>query len=97
MVATALGDRKAVAPLYRFPGFGRSTALEQHLASHGIMAWSIARVIARFERKGRGILVVHDNQPETARALLKLLRELRARYFRVAHVLPAVFATTSRR
>jgi peptidoglycan/xylan/chitin deacetylase (PgdA/CDA1 family) len=40
LVATALGDRKAVAPFYRFPRFGRSTALEQHLASHGVMAWS---------------------------------------------------------
>jgi hypothetical protein len=57
----------------------------------------LTRVIARFERKGRGILVVHDNQPETARALLKLLRELRARPFRVVHVLPAAFATMSRR
>jgi peptidoglycan/xylan/chitin deacetylase (PgdA/CDA1 family) len=76
LVAAALGNRKAVAPFYRFPGFGRSAALEQHLASHGVMAWSAdfegddwkhisadqitARVLARIERKGRGILVLHD-------------------------------------
>ena len=38
LVAAALGNRKAVAPFYRFPGLGRSAALEQHLASHGVMA-----------------------------------------------------------
>ena len=102
MVAAALGDRKAVAAFYRFPGLGRSTALEQHLASHGVMAWSAdfdaddwthisadqitARVLARLERKGRGILVLHDIQPATARALPKLLRELRTRHFHIVHV-----------
>ena len=40
MVAAALGGRKAVAPFYGFPGLGRSAALEQHLASRGVMAWS---------------------------------------------------------
>ena len=108
MVAAALGDRKRVAPFYQFPGLGRTTALEQHLASHGVMAWSAdfegddwkhisadqitARVLARLERKGRGILVLHDIQPATARALPKLLRKLRARHFHVVHVIPAASA-----
>lgn len=105
MVAAVLGGRNAVAPFYRFPGLGRSAALEQHLAAHGVMAWSadfdaddwthisadriIARVLARIERKGRGILVLHDIQPATARALPKLLRALRARHFRIVHAVPA--------
>lgn len=109
MVAAVLGGRNAVAPFYRFPGLGRSAALEQHLASHGVMAWSadfdaddwthisadriIARVLARIERKGRGILVLHDIQPATARALPKLLRALRARHFRIVHAVPASAAT----
>ena len=111
MVAAALGDRKAVAPFYRFPGLGRSAALEQHLASHGVMAWSAdfegddwkgisadqitARVLARIERKGRGILVLHDIQPATARALPKLLRALRARHFHIVHVVSAAPAATT--
>ena len=40
MFAAALGDRKRVAPFYHLPSLGRSTALEQHLASHGVMAWT---------------------------------------------------------
>jgi peptidoglycan/xylan/chitin deacetylase (PgdA/CDA1 family) len=109
MVAAVLGGRNAVAPFYRFPGLGRSAALEQHLASHGVMAWSAdfdaddwkhisadqitARVLARIESKGRGILVLHDIQPATARALPKLLRELRARHFHIVHAVPASVAT----
>ena len=110
MVAVALGDRKAVAPFYRFPGLSRSAALEQHLASRGVMAWSAdfgaddwsgtadqisARVLARIERKGRGILVLHDVQPETARALPKLLRALQARHFHIVHVVSASPAATT--
>lgn len=110
MVAAVLGGRKAVAPFYRFPGLARSAALEQHLQSHGVMAWSAdfdaddwsaisadrinARVLARIERKGRGILVLHDTQPATARALPKLLRELRARHFHIVHVVPTASAAT---
>lgn len=104
IVATVLGGRNAVAPFYRFPGLGRSDAVEQYLNARGIMAWSAdfdaddwthisakeitARVLARIERKGRGILVLHDIQPATARALPGLLRELKARQFHIVHVVP---------
>jgi peptidoglycan-N-acetylglucosamine deacetylase len=61
----------------------------------GISADQItARVLARIGAKGRGILVLHDIQPETARALPKLLRALRARHFRIVHVVSAGPATT---
>ena len=109
MVAAVLGDRNAVAPFYPFPGLGRSAALEQHLASHGVITCSAdfvahdwthistdritARVLARIERKRRGILVHHDIQPATARALPRLLRELRARHFRIVHAVPASATT----
>jgi hypothetical protein len=36
-IAAALGD---LAPFFRFPGLGRSEAIEACLAFHGIMAWS---------------------------------------------------------
>lgn len=104
-VAAALGDRKAVAPFYRSPGLGRSAAIERHLASHGIVVcsadfkaddWSgisadqiMERALARIERKGRGILVLHDIQPATAQALPKLLRALQARHFHIVHVVSA--------
>jgi peptidoglycan-N-acetylglucosamine deacetylase len=111
-VAAVLGDRSAVAPFYRFPGLGRSQAAEQYLAQRNVMAWSgdfdaddykhisaeeiISRALTRLERKGRGILILHDIQPATARALPGLLRELKIRHFNIVHVVPAAPATTGR-
>src|SRR4029450_8324477 len=38
---TALGDPKAVAPFFRFPGLLRQTSVEQYLAAHNYMTWSV--------------------------------------------------------
>lgn len=111
-VAAVLGGRKAVAPFYRFPGLGRSTTVEQYLETRGVMVWSAdfpaddwthisseqitTRALARLERKGRGILLLHDIQPATAKALPGLLRELKARHYKIVHVVPASAAAVSR-
>jgi len=47
------------------------------------------RAIERIEAKGRGILLLHDIQPATAAALPDLLKELKARGYRIVHVVPA--------
>ena len=39
-VTAALGGPRAVAPFFRFPGLGRSRAVEAYLALRGIMVWS---------------------------------------------------------
>jgi peptidoglycan/xylan/chitin deacetylase (PgdA/CDA1 family) len=103
--AAALGDDRALAPFFRFPGLGRSQAIETYLASRGIMVWSadfpaddwthissklvMARALERLTRKGKGVLLLHDIQPATALMLPQLLRELKARGFHVVHVVPA--------
>jgi peptidoglycan/xylan/chitin deacetylase (PgdA/CDA1 family) len=103
--AAALGDAKAVAPFFRFPGLGRSDEFERYLASRSVMAWSIdipsddwrhvsseevvRRSIARLEKKGKGIILMHDIQPVTVLALPRLLHELKARGYRIVHVVPA--------
>ena len=43
----------------------------------------------RLEAKGKGILLLHDIQPATALGLPELLRELKARGYRVVHVVPS--------
>ena len=102
---TALGDPKAVAPFFRFPGLLRQTAVEQYLADHGDMAWSVdlaaddwthinnrevaRRAISRLEARGKGILLLHDIQPATALAMPEILKELKARGFKIVHVVPA--------
>ncbi len=102
--AEVLGDRAAVAPFFRFPGFRRSVAGESELAKRGLMAWSadfpaddwmkisadaiIARALDRLDARRKGVLLLHDIQPATALALPRLLRELKARGYRVVHVVP---------
>jgi len=102
---TALGDPKAVAPFFRFPGLLRQTSVEQYLAAHNYMTWSVdlaaddwthinnrevaRRAISRLEARGKGILLLHDIQPATALALPEILKELKARGFKIVHVVPA--------
>jgi peptidoglycan-N-acetylglucosamine deacetylase len=103
--AAALGDPKAVAPFFRFPGFGRTDEVEDYVASRGLMVWSadfpaddwmhisdkeiVRRALMRIEHKGKGILLLHDIHPATVRALPVLLKELKARGYRIVHVVPA--------
>src|SRR5712672_4421784 len=104
-VKTALGDDTALAPFFRIPGLSRTEAVEDYLASQGIQIWSAdfpaddwhhissSRVydiaIKRLEAKGRGILLLHDIQARTVAALPRILRELKARGYRIVHVVPA--------
>lgn len=98
----ALGDPRALAPFFRVPGLRSSAALESYLASRDIMLWSadfpaddwrhisanqvLKRAIDRLEEKGRGVLLLHDIQPATVKALPDLLKELKIRGYRIVHV-----------
>jgi peptidoglycan/xylan/chitin deacetylase (PgdA/CDA1 family) len=104
-IATAVGDPAKVAPFFRFPGLHRQDAVERYLASKQVMSWSVdfmaddwtrinsreivRRALTRLEAKGKGILLLHDIQPATALGLPELLAELKARGFRVVHVVPS--------
>lgn len=106
--AAALGDPSPVAPFLRIPGLLRSQAVEDYLVSKGIMLWSadfpaddwhrisserVAEIaLSRLEAKGRGIMLLHDIQPRTVAALPVILRELKARNYRIVHVVPATAA-----
>ena len=83
----------------------RQTSVEQYLAGHGVMTWSVdfladdwthinnkeiaKRAISRIEARGKGILLLHDIQPATALAFPEILQELKARGFKIVHVVPA--------
>ncbi len=102
---SALGDPKAVSPFFRIPGLLRQSSVEQYLAAHSYMTWSVdfladdwthinshevaRRAINRIEARGKGILLLHDIQPATALALPDILKELKARGFKIVHVVPA--------
>ncbi|MGB3865547.1 MAG: polysaccharide deacetylase family protein [Xanthobacteraceae bacterium] len=103
--AEALGDASAVAPFFRVPGLRRGEVMEDYLVSKGIQSWSAdfpaddwlhitsdqvySRAIARIEAKGRGILLLHDIQARTVAALPRILQTLKARGYRIVHVVPA--------
>jgi peptidoglycan-N-acetylglucosamine deacetylase len=101
----ALGDPKALAPFFRFPGFGRTDAAEEYAAARGLMVWSAdfpaddwmhisakeitRRALMRLEHKGKGVLLLHDIHAATVQALPVLLKELKARGYHIVHVVPA--------
>jgi peptidoglycan-N-acetylglucosamine deacetylase len=103
--ATALGDPKDLSPFFRFPGFGRTEETEDYAASRGLMVWStdvaaddwmhisdkeiVKRALTRLEKRGKGILLLHDIHPNTVRALPVLLHELKANGFHIVHVVAA--------
>ena len=104
-VTAALGDGTAPAPFLRIPGLRVNDGMEAFAASKGLQIWSADfpaddwrdvsanRVydlaIQRLEAKGKGILLLHDIQPRTVEALPRILHELKARGYRIVHVVPA--------
>ncbi|MGA7451743.1 MAG: polysaccharide deacetylase family protein [Rhodoplanes sp.] len=104
-VATALGDRNAIAPFFRIPGLMRGETIEHYLAGRSLMTWSAdfpaddwlhisaneitERALNRIEARGRGMLLLHDIKPATALALPVILSELKRRGYRIVHVEPA--------
>jgi peptidoglycan/xylan/chitin deacetylase (PgdA/CDA1 family) len=103
-IAQALGERRPPSPFFRIPGLLRANEVENYLQSRGLTTWSadavaddwkhinasevVRRSIARLDEKGKGILLLHDIQPATALALPELLRELKAKGYRIVHVVP---------
>jgi peptidoglycan/xylan/chitin deacetylase (PgdA/CDA1 family) len=104
-VKAALGDDTALSPFFRIPGLLRADDVEDYLASQGIQIWSAdfladdwrhissSRVydlaMKRLEEKGKGILLLHDIQARTAAALPRILQEMKARGYRIVHVVAA--------
>ena len=91
-------------PFFRFPGFADTPALLAWLESRdigifGADLWASdwlemtpdaerKLVMARLEAAGRGILLLHDTKPSTAAMLPALLRDLKARGFKIVQIVP---------
>ena len=99
-VRRALGG--PVAPFFRYPFLQDSKETLAHLSSRNVAVFStdidsfdfklqsaehlVKSVIAKLEKKGKGIILLHDIQPGTAKALPMLLTELKARGYKVVHL-----------
>jgi peptidoglycan/xylan/chitin deacetylase (PgdA/CDA1 family) len=55
----------------------------------------IARAVSRLEKRGKGILLLHDIHPATVKALPGLLQELKEKGFHVVHVVPGAANPTA--
>jgi peptidoglycan/xylan/chitin deacetylase (PgdA/CDA1 family) len=93
-----------IAPFFRYPFLRDTKESLAHFADRGIAIFSadmdtfdfkyrkpeqfVSTVMRRLERKGKGILLMHDVQPVTAKALPHLLAELRAAGYKVVHMKP---------
>jgi peptidoglycan/xylan/chitin deacetylase (PgdA/CDA1 family) len=104
-VTAALADGTAPAPFLRIPGLRVNNGIEEFAASRGLQLWSAdfpaddwrnvsanrvyELAMQRLENKGKGILLLHDIQARTVAALPRILRELKARGYRIVHVVPA--------
>ncbi len=98
------------APFFRFPYLSDPQSMIAHLKARDTGIFSIdvdsydfktrsptvviRNVMSQLAAKGRGIILFHDIQPSTAGALPALLAELKAKGYRVVHIVPAQGQTT---
>jgi peptidoglycan/xylan/chitin deacetylase (PgdA/CDA1 family) len=104
-VSAALTDPSVLAPFFRVPGLRHGEAVETYAAQLNLQVWSADFVaddwrsisgpkvyelaMKRLEARGRGILLLHDIHERTVAALPMILSALKARGYRIVHVVPA--------
>jgi peptidoglycan/xylan/chitin deacetylase (PgdA/CDA1 family) len=107
-VQKALG--KPIAPFFRFPFLADPPGMIAHLKERQVAIFSIdvdskdfrtrdagtvhRRVMGDLARPRKGIILFHDIQTSTARALPGLLADLKGKGYRVVHMVPKATATT---
>jgi peptidoglycan/xylan/chitin deacetylase (PgdA/CDA1 family) len=103
--ASPATDIQPKTPFFRFPGFAASPALLDRMAARNLMVfgadvwasdWNpmspgqeLRLVLGRLAAAGRGIVLFHDTKAQTAAMMPAFLRALKARGYRVVHVVPA--------
>ncbi len=96
---------KPVAPFFRYPFLRDSRETLTYLGKRNIGIFSMDvdsfdfryrsprkladKVIAKLKAKGKGILLMHDIQPVTAKAILPILDKLQQEGFKIVHMTPA--------
>ena len=99
-----------VAPFFRFPDLQHAPQLLTYLGERNIAIFStdidsrdfkmhkpeqvIKSVMSQLEKRGKGILLMHDFHKNTAEALPELLRQLKGSGYKVVHMVPRQSLTT---
>jgi peptidoglycan/xylan/chitin deacetylase (PgdA/CDA1 family) len=99
-----------VAAFFRFPDLQHPPAMVSYLAERNIAIFStdidsfdfklkkpdlvIKSIMTKLEKRGKGIILMHDFQHGTAEAMPELLRQLKAGGYKVVHMVPRQSLTT---
>jgi len=108
--AVKLGLGAAPAPFFRFPYLQDPKEQVAYLGSRNIAMFShdvdsfdfkyrkpedvVKSVMSKLDKKGKGIILMHDFQQVTAKAMPQLLKALKAEGYKVVHITPKAPATT---
>lgn len=108
MTTAALGH--PVAPFFRYPYLAHNKPSLAYLAGRNTSVFSIdvdpkdfmthdpavviKKVMGLLEKQHKGIILFHDIQPGTAKALPSLLAEMKSKGFKVVHLIASTTATT---
>ena len=100
----------SIAPFFRFPDLQHPPQLLAYLGERNIAIFStdidsrdfklhkpeevIKSVMSQLEKRGKGIILLHDFHHNTAEALPELLRQLKAAGYKVVHMVPRGQLTT---
>ena len=98
------------APFFRFPYFKDPKSIVAYLGTRNVAIFSydvdsydfkmqkpedlVNSVMAKLDGKGKGIVLMHDFNPVTAKAVPTILKELSAKGFKVVHMIPKSTART---
>ena len=104
MSAVSKAAGAPIAPFFRFPFLSDSRLVREHAKTRDVATFFIDidskdfrtrdpkavlnRVMIELERQGRGIILMHDIQPSTARAIDDLLAALYDEGYKVVHMVP---------
>jgi peptidoglycan-N-acetylglucosamine deacetylase len=107
-VSAAAGEK--IAPFFRFPYLAQPPRILSYLAERNIAIFSgdidsrdytmhrpeqvVDSVMSQLEKRGNGIVLMHDLHPNTAEAVPELLRQLKVAGFKVVHMVPKEQLTT---
>jgi peptidoglycan/xylan/chitin deacetylase (PgdA/CDA1 family) len=107
-VSAAAGGK--ISPFFRFPYLAQPPRILSYLAERDIAIFSgdidsrdytmhkpepvVDSVMSQLEKRGKGIVLMHDIHPNTAEALPELLRQLKLAGFKVVHMVPKEQLTT---
>ena len=100
--AVKMSARMPISPFFRFPYLRDTAKLIKHLGGRNIAVFStdidsfdfkirkskhlINAVMRKLKKRGKGMLLFHDIQPATAKAMPTLLKRLKADGFKVVHM-----------